>query len=156
MTDDFKNLLKKNDAKKIDVGKAIELKLVKNLSNADIARYFGVSPQAISQRLTKFEKIIEKPEDLEAYRKYKVDILDSAEMTLIHDLLDSKRRKAASLNNVAYALQNVNNMARLERGEATEIVQTKLDPEYVTIRKAEIVVELQRRGLVSTSQDVVI
>lgn len=140
---------------KIDIAKAIELKLVKNLSNSDIARHFDVTPQAVQQRLAKFEKILQKPGELEAYRRYKVDILESAEMTLIRDLLDGKRRKAASLNNVAYALQNVNNIARLEKGEATEIVGHKLDPEYVRVRKAEIVTELQRRGLIEAPQDVV-
>lgn len=140
---------------KIDVAKAIELKLVKNLSNADIAKHFGVTPQAVQQRISKFEKILKNPEELKAYRKYKVDILESAEMALIRDLLDGKKRKAASLNNVAYALQNVNNIARLEKGEATEIIGHKLDPEYVSIRKAEIVMELQSRGLIDT-QDVVV
>lgn len=141
---------------KIDVAKAIELKLVKNLSYSDIAKHFNVTPQAVQQRIAKFEKILQNPEELDAYRKYKVDILDSAEMVLIRDLLDGKRRKAASLNNVAYALQNVNNIARLEKGQATEIVEHKLDPEYVSLRKAEIVTELQRRGMIETPQHVVV
>lgn len=149
------NALKIKSNTKVDMAKAIELKLVKNLSNSDIARHFGVSPQAISQRLLKFEKILQNPEDLAAYRKYKVDVLESAEMALIHDLLDGKKRKDASLNNVAYALQNVNNMARLEKGQATEIIERKLDPEFIKIRKAEIVTELQRRGLVAAPQDIV-
>ena len=150
-----KNLLPENAGKKIDVGKAIELKLMKNLSNADIAKHFGCTPSAVQQRLAKFEKILQSPEELETYRRHKVDILESAEFTLIRDLLDGKRRKAASLNNVAYALQNVNNIARLEKGQATNIIENRLDPEFIKVRKAEIVTELQRRGLVDTPQDIV-
>lgn len=146
----------KSNYRKINVAKAIELKLVKNLSNADIAKHFDVTPQAVQQQIAKFEKILKNPEELDAYRKYKIDILDSAEMVLIRDLLDGKRRKAASLNNVAYALQNVNNMARLEKGQATEIHEHRLDPEVIQLRKAEIVTELSRRGLIETPQDVVL
>jgi hypothetical protein len=35
------------------------------------------------------------------------------------DMLDTKRRKGASLNNVAYALNAVNNMNRLENNLST-------------------------------------
>ncbi len=143
--------LQENRPQKINVAKAVELKLVKGLSNADIARYFGVTPQAVQQRIAKFDKIIDNNhEDLETYRKHKVDLLDSAEFILLRDLIDGNRRKEASLNNVAYALQNVNNIARLERGQATNIVEHKLDADFINTRKAEIVLELQRRGIVNT------
>lgn len=44
---------------------------------------------------------------------------------------------------------------RLMRGEATEIHEHRLDPEYVATRKAEVIMEMQRRGLVKIPQDVV-
>lgn len=143
-------------SRKIDVAKAIELRLVKGLTMVEIAKYFDVSRQAVKQATDKFLNILQNPEILETYRKRKVDLLESAEFVLLRDLLDSKKRKDASLNNVAYALQNVNNMARLEKGQATEIVEHKLDPEYVSLRKAEIVTELYRRGMIETPQDVVV
>ncbi len=45
---------------------------------------------------------------------------------------------------------------RLLRGEATEIHEHRLDPEYIKLRQAEIVTELQRRGAIETPQDVVV
>lgn len=142
--------------RKIDVAKAIELRMIKGLSLAEVGKYFDVSKQAVKQATDKFLDVLQSPEILDAYRTRKVDMLESVELILLRDLLDHKRRKEASLNNVAYALQNVNNIARLEKGQATEIHEHRLDPEYIKVRKAEIVTELQARGLINPPQDVVL
>jgi len=141
--------------RRIDVAKAIELRLVKGLSLSEIGQYFNVSKQAVKQATDKFLSILKSPEILDTYRKHKIDMLESVEFELLRHLLDRKKQKDASLNNVAYALQNVNNIARLEKGQATTIVEQKLDPEYILVRKAEIVAELSRRGMIATPQDVV-
>jgi hypothetical protein len=44
------------------------------------------------------------------------------EWTLLRDMVDSDKRKRASLNNVAYAFQNIHNARRLESNQSTSNV----------------------------------
>ncbi len=109
--------------RKIDVAKALELKLKKGLPYNEIGKYFNCSGQAAQQQLKRFTDLLASTGDIEALRANKAEILDSVELKLLNDLVDKDKRKNASLNNVAYALQNINNMNRLEKGQATANIQ---------------------------------
>ena len=110
-------------APRIDRSKALELRFKKGLSFKEIGNYFGVSEQAVHQSLKAFKNLLSDDADIKALRVSKTELLDVAELTLLNDLVEPERRKAASLNNVAYALQNVNNMNRLEKGQSTANIQ---------------------------------
>jgi len=109
--------------RKVDVAKALELRVKKGLSFKEISRYFDCSLQAVEQSLSKFTKLLKDDLNIETYKINKADILSSMELTLINDLADEGKRDKASLNNIAYALKEVNNMNRLEQGQATHNVQ---------------------------------
>ena len=104
---------------KIDVGKAFKLRVVNHLSYANIGKHFNVSPQAVHQRLADHIGLLDDPEIARAYEENKQRILSGGEAILFSDLLDPDKRKAASLNNVAYAYTAVATQNRLEQGKST-------------------------------------
>jgi len=110
-------------ARKFDTAKALELRLKKGLSYADIAKYFGCSKQAIEQGLARYTKLLRDNLDIEAYEVSKADILSNVELTLLNDLVDQEKREKATLGNVAYAIDKINNINRLQRGQATANIE---------------------------------
>jgi predicted DNA-binding protein YlxM (UPF0122 family) len=107
---------------KIDVAKAYQMKYQNNMGVTDIARYFNVSKQSVQQALKRFRDVLLPQDQLQVYQENKDRILESVESKLLVDLVDVKKRKAASLNNTAYALSQVANMTRLEKGLSTSNV----------------------------------
>lgn len=108
--------------KRVDIQRALKLRLVHRLSYQAIANEFGVSRQSIHQKLRRFSALIEDPDSTAAFRGTKADLLDAAQLALVSDLIDTERRQKASLNNTAYALRQIYDMGRLERGQATGII----------------------------------
>lgn len=101
---------------KIDIGKALKLRL-SGLSLDQVGQLCGgVSRQAIDQALAPFKIFLNNPAAVAAYQENKAPILEHVEMTLVTDLLDNDKRQKASLNNVAYAYQQVASSLRAERG----------------------------------------
>ena len=109
---------------KIDVAKALRMRLKNRLSFAEIGKHFNASPQAVEQRLSAFKAYIEDPEVIAAYDESKAEMLSAAERVLLEKILDVEKLEKASTNNIAYALTAVNTMNRLERGQATSIVDS--------------------------------
>ena len=130
--------------KKIDVPKALQLRHSKGLNDAEIAKHFDCTRQSVHYALKRFNNILLPASELQAYKESKSNILESVEAKLICDLTDTKRRKAASLNNVAYALSQVNNMGRLERGLSTSNVA------YVDMSDSLEEIQQQRKQLEET------
>ena len=110
---------------KIDINKALELRMKKGLSYEEIGKYFNASRQAAYQALDRFSALLLKPGEVAAYRSRKGEILESVEARLLHELVDKGRVEKASLNNVAYTLGVVGNMTRLEKGQSTSNIAYK-------------------------------
>jgi predicted DNA-binding protein YlxM (UPF0122 family) len=110
---------------KIDPVKAFRLRVAKNMTYQEIAKQFNTSPQAVEQRLKRFKALIADPELVKAYEENKQHLLSEVESRLLVQLVDPKKLKEASLNNVAYSVSQVNNMNRLARGEATQNIDIK-------------------------------
>lgn len=70
--------------------------------------------------MSKFLKLLDKPEHVKAYTDNRTKVLEAVEGQLVGDLTDPERRKRASLNNVAYAFQQVHQARRLESNLSTE------------------------------------
>ena len=123
---------------KVDIAKSLDLRLNHNLSHRQIAKMQGVSKSAIHKRLQAFLPT----EATEIYRANKADIFSEAQLKVIINM-DSKRLKSASLNNLAYSLQNLYNCERLERGQSTHNVAynviteqlKKIDEEEADLRR---------------------
>lgn len=107
---------------KVDVPKALQLRHSNGLTDAQIAKHFDCTKQAVHQALKRFNRILLPASELQAYQEKKAGILESVEATLVCDIVDPKRRAKASLNNTAYALAQVANMTRLEKGLSTSNV----------------------------------
>ena len=104
---------------KVNLPLAIELRYKHNLSYREIAAKMGVSHVAVQQRLTKVVKMLGDPEDNQAYDQHRQHFLTGIERQLVGQLINKKKQKAATLGNIAYAVDKVNNILRLERGQAT-------------------------------------
>ena len=116
---------------KVDLAIALEMRLKKGKTFQEIADFFHVSPQAVHQRLRDFMTVIQSPEALQAFQNSKQDILSAVEFKLVSQLLDADKLKGASINNIAYALQNVFNMNRLEQDKSTSNVAHALRFEVI-------------------------
>ncbi len=107
---------------KLDVAKAFMLRYKSRLSLSDIGKMFGCTRQAVHKALEPFQELFANPDAIDAYKSDKAGVLEALEFNLALDMVDSARRKAASLNNTAYAFQQVNKALHLERGESTDNV----------------------------------
>ena len=135
-----------NDKKPYTVASLVELKLL-GWSEREMAAYFGKAPSTIHHRLSGLWKYLDG-EELEAFRKNKIDLLTIAEKEIMTDLLDKGRREKASLNNSAYAFTQLHQARRLETNLSTvnlalhEIVEAmererKKEPKELTEETAE-------------------
>ena len=133
---------------KVDVLKALELRTKKGLTYVEIAKYMGCSQQAVAQALQRFTTLVLQPGELAAFRNNKAELMESVEARLLGDLVDPDKRKAASLNNVAYALGQVSGITRLEKGLSTSNVA------YVDMTKSLEELQAQRRQLEEALEEV--
>ena len=104
---------------KLDLSRVLKLRLVNKLTYPEIAKQFGCSKQAIHKALGRVAHLMDRPEALDAYQDHKDNILAAAQLEVIDNLVDPVRLKKASVNNLAYAAQSLDNMIRLQRGETT-------------------------------------
>ena len=93
----------------------------KNIPAADIAKVIGKSPQTVSRAIQKFGEYFDCLKDIEEYRANKSDLFDAAELRILKSLMDGDKISKATLNQAAYAFQQLHNAGRLERGQATAI-----------------------------------
>ena len=105
--------------KEIDIEQALDLKYNKNMTDKEVGEVFGVSQQVMNSRLLKFKKLLLNHDEIKAFESNKVKILTSTEIRLMQDIVDKEKRDKASINNIAYALNVVANMNRLEQGKST-------------------------------------
>lgn len=108
---------------KVDTMDMLRMK-AKGMSYGDIAKKHHVARQSIHKRVTKLLTMT-NPEVIAAYRTERKNILTQAEATLLGDMMDSEKRKQASLNNVAYTFRQVFKARRLEEGESTQNVSVQ-------------------------------
>ena len=102
--------------RKIPLGEVLKLHLIHNHSLASIGRRYGCSRQYISKLVKPFKDLIQDPETLDFYRKARPNMLTAAEMKIIENLVDDKKLKDASANNLAYCFQQIHAARRLEEG----------------------------------------
>lgn len=129
--------LKRPD-QKIDVSVALKLRLVNKLSYEEIGEKFGATKQSVHAAIRRFEQIIgSQPEELEAYRQRKADLLEAAELQILEKITDPETLQKASLNNAAYTFAQLHNAGRLERGKSTANVDIRHTQEEIEVLDAE-------------------
>lgn len=117
--------------RKFDHGAALELAL-QGWRYSDIATRFKVSESSIKNALAKYQHVLTGLQhgELESYRKNRTELFTLTERELMGSLLDPDKIAKASLNNVAYAFQQIHTARRLEEGKSTEnksIITAMLD-----------------------------
>jgi len=105
---------------KINKAEMLKLYFINGLSESEIARHFKVKRQSINGQLKPFKELLRDRETIEFYRSNKVHFFDAIEQILTTQLADKEKLKKASTNNIAYALRQVHEMNRLEKGQATQ------------------------------------
>ena len=101
-----------------DVGKALQLRM-RGMSYEDIGKIVGRTKQAVHHRLQPF--ISDLPA-LQAYKDYRADLFAAKQAELLLNLTKAKQKDMSGLQMVT-ALGILYDKERLERGQATEIVE---------------------------------
>lgn len=130
---------------KIDIAKALKLRIQNKLSFGEIADQLGCTKQGVQQALSRFNSLIADPDEVEAFEEQKPQILSSLEFKLLQKFVDEDTLQKASLNNAAYAYSQIFNANRLTRGQSTEninIAKLDIDLEQLRKRKSELLKQL--------------
>lgn len=96
--------------KRIDVSQALKLRLVNGLTYQQIGDMIGASATGVFKSLRKFEHITRDPDTYRAYADNEGTVLQAVEGMLVSELGNTDRLKKASINNVAYAAKQLNDM----------------------------------------------
>ncbi len=126
------NSLSDKPVNNLDLVKAVRLRLRRNLTYQEIADKLGVPKSTVYDRINEVLGLIDDPEANQAYHSNMVSMLRGAERVLIGHMLDPGRLKKASVNNLAYAFQQIHNARRLESGLSTENVDVMVQYEAVS------------------------
>ena len=108
-----------NSKADIDFKKLIKLRYYNGLSLQEISDMTDTPTSTLHCWFKPIDNLIKHPDELEIYKNNKSYFLESLEYELLTDLMDTQRRKRASLNNTAYAFQQIHVAGRLERGLST-------------------------------------
>lgn len=106
--------------KRLDLAQVWKLRVVNRLSYGEIARSLGVAKSSVHAALQRLQKLVPDPGVVKAYQEVRTTLLTAVEYRLMASLTDEDTLQKASLNNRAYAFQQVFNARRLETGESTQ------------------------------------
>jgi hypothetical protein len=136
---------------KIDLAEAFKLKFKNNYTYRMLADRYGVVPAAVHGALKQFLNLMHSPEQSAVYEEKRAEILNAVEFRIVKQMVNKKKLKAASLNNLAYAASQINNMIRLEKGQPTSITES-LDADLSGL--LDRIAPLKSAGSGSTIHDV--
>lgn len=102
-----------------DVLKAYELRVLNHLSYQGIADQLGAPKSSVYKALAQLVALTHDHERLQQYEKIRPALLSAAEERLIASLVDEEAIEKATLNNRAYAFQQLHTARRLEQGQST-------------------------------------
>lgn len=105
---------------KLDLAQLYKLRVVNRLSFGEIAKATGLSKSSVWDALQRLEKVLPDPDQVEAYREIRPMLFTAIEEKLMASLADDATIAKASLNNRAYAFQQIHTARRLEEGKSTE------------------------------------
>ncbi|BBO72078.1 hypothetical protein DSCA_60080 [Desulfosarcina alkanivorans] len=107
---------------KIDLSKALRMRLENNLSYSEIGKQFGTSKQAAWQALKPFIKMLGDPKEVGAYRGNRAGIFDAATLKFLTHALDPAKLKQGGAAGLVRAASELYKMQRLETDQSTENV----------------------------------
>jgi hypothetical protein len=111
---------------KVDLSQALKLRYQHGLTYQAIADKFHVSPQAVHEKLKRFNHVLDNKPDIDAFRDLKSDFLHAGQLAILDCLysLDKAEQKDLMLRQpsaMALWFNSLFNAGRLEDGKATSI-----------------------------------
>lgn len=103
-----------------DVLKAYRLRVLNRLSYQEIADQLGEPKSSVYKALAQLVALTHDHERMAQYQEIRPALFSAVEERLMASLVDEDALQKASLNNRAYAFQQVFNARRLEQGQSTE------------------------------------
>jgi len=103
--------------------RALTLKYLHGLSDNAAAKQLDAPIRTIQRNIAAIEKILRPIEKVETYVQKRVSILTAIELKIIEHMADAGVLKRASINNLAYAFQQIHTARRLEEGKSTANIQ---------------------------------
>lgn len=114
------------NAKTWDVAKALQLRLVKHLTYAQIGILYNVTPATIRKGLAPMISLLDNPVAVQAFRESEAELMDAVRMLAMQamgeQLTDPKRRKKLDLLRLNNLYGTLFDKQRLVRGESTQII----------------------------------
>lgn len=89
-----------------------------------IAASVGLSTRAVELRISKLRNYLQSVDKLEAWEANKANLLSAAQHELLKSMMREDKLDKASVNNLAYAFQQIHTATRLERNQATANTST--------------------------------
>jgi predicted DNA-binding protein YlxM (UPF0122 family) len=121
----------------IDLSHVLKLRLIKKLSFQEIGKMYGVSKQAISNKLKNFFDKLPDGNSLEAYKENRKELLSAIELKILSYIFDDEKLKSARLGELTVAYGVLFDKRRLEEGKSTSnIAYKEVTKEIEEIEKA--------------------
>ena len=96
----------------IDFKQAFKLRFLHGVTHEVIAKQFGVTRSAVTQILEPVRQLMEKAELFPIYNKNASTLQEIGEAVLLQEMLSEEKLKKASVNNLAYAYDKLNQARR--------------------------------------------
>ena len=126
------NEIKDDSKPKFDLSEAMKLRLKHGLSFGQLAVYYGIPKPTIHSKLRSLIRVLGDADLNRLYAEQRAEVLNGTERLLISHLIDADKLKSATLNNVAYAFQQVHTARRLEEDLSTANVSSKMQVRDLT------------------------
>ena len=104
---------------KVDVPKALVLRLKNHLTYNQIGKQFNCDKAAVHRALAPFVEALKDIEAVKAFEENETSLISAAKMKIFTFMVNNETLKKASLNNLAYSYKELDNVKRLEEGKAT-------------------------------------
>ena len=112
--------------KKVDVVKALRYRLYHKLSYREIAEKFNCHHSAVQRALEPFLVFLEQPPQvIDAYQQFEAFFVSVAKLRLLEFLIRRDKLEKATVNQIAYALAQLDHIYRLSTNQATENIDIK-------------------------------
>ena len=130
----------------IDIRKALRLRLKNHLSYREIAQQLGCSKDVVHTGLKPFMNVLNDTLAIEAFEESEAKLLSGAKMQMFTYMTDNEVLKKASLNNLAYAYKEVDQVKRLEENRSTANINVQGVLSKIDSKLQDLEAERERLG----------
>ena len=116
----------------IDIAKALKMRLANNMTYQEIADAMGHSKAGVYQALSKIIALIDDPAITNQFRAHKAQLTEAVQLKYLVHLANKDTIKAASANNAAYTIGQLNNIIRLDRDQSTTNAAIKAEISFLS------------------------